>query len=82
MTPEDYLENHLKRLRVLERNGLAQKLDQGWRVPVDLVGRMRGLARERGLSHQVQVRLEAPALVPERPPALERQLQPGRELTR
>ena len=62
VTPEAYLENHLKRLAVLERNGLVQKLEPGrWQVPADLLERMQGLSRERGLSHQVQVRMEAPA---------------------
>ncbi len=63
----------VKRLSVLERNGLVQRLEDGrWRVPDDLVERMRGLSKERGLHHQVQVRLEAPVRVPVRVPTLER----------
>jgi type IV secretory pathway VirD2 relaxase len=79
VTPEAYLENHLKRLGVLERNGLVQKLEVGrWRVPDDLPERMRGLSKERGLRHEVQVRLDAPSRVPE----LEIRIKPKLELSR
>jgi len=83
VTPEAYLENHLKRLATLERNGLVQQLAQGaWRVPPDLLDRMHALSKEKGLSRQVQVRLEAPARVPELAPALERKPVPKLERTR
>ena len=79
LTPEAYLENHQKRLEVLERNGLVQKLEAGrWQIPSDLLERMRGLSKERGLRHEVQVRMDAPTRVPE----LEKKIKPKLELTR
>jgi type IV secretory pathway VirD2 relaxase len=76
VTPEAYLENHLKRLRVLKRNGLVQQLEAGrWRVPADLPERMQTLSREKGLKHEVQVRMEPPARVLERGPGLEKKLK-------
>jgi hypothetical protein len=79
VTPEAYLENHLKRLSVLERNGLVQKLEAGrWQVPSDLMERMRGLSKERGLRHEVQVRRDAPSRLQE----LEKKINPKLALTR
>ncbi len=72
-----------KRLKVLERNGLAEELSEGsWRVPDDLPDRMRDLALKKGLSREVRVVLEAPARAQELVPTLEKRLQPERDLTR
>ena len=83
MTPEAYLENHLKRLSVLERNGLVRKLEEGrWRVPSDLPERMQALSLARGLRREVKVELLAPARDLERAVALEQKIEPKLDLSR
>lgn len=76
-------EMRMKRLKVLERNGLAEELSKGnWRVPDDLPDRMRELALKKGLSREVRVILEAPSRARELAQTPEKRLQPERDLTR
>lgn len=74
VTPEEYLENHLKRLGALQRQGVVRGIGEGrWEIPNDLLEKARELDRSQRIGGRVMVRLEGPELALQRPgPGLDR----------
>lgn len=60
VTPENYVENHLKRIEALEKRGVVERAENGWSVPENLKEKIIGIAHESGGKNNfVQVKLES-----------------------